>query len=65
MAPSAVHSGNEGGNLDVGDLEDGLQLVGEPCPLVDQVDEIAGEVRQVALSRLRPGAVHAGPFRSA
>jgi hypothetical protein len=37
--------------LEVGVLEDGMQSVGGPCPLVDQVDAIAGEVAQVASAR--------------
>ena len=37
--------------LDVGVLEHGLQPVGEPCPLVNQVDAVAREVAQVTLGR--------------
>jgi hypothetical protein len=46
----AAHLGDDGSELAVGVLEDGLQPIGQPCSFVDQVDAITGQVAQVALS---------------
>jgi hypothetical protein len=45
-----AYVGDDRGQFDIGVLKDGLQPIGEPRALVDQVDAIAREVAQVTLS---------------
>lgn len=51
-----AHIGDHCGELDVGVLQHRLQPIGQPCPLVDEVDTIAREVAQVTLSGRRDEA---------
>jgi hypothetical protein len=45
-----AYVGDDRGQFAIGVLKDGLQPIGEPGSLVDQVDAIAREVAQVTLS---------------